>query len=210
MIRVVIADDHPIVRAGLKQLLSEEPDILVAGEAGDGAGLMETLRKTVADAVILDISMPGNSGLETLRQLKLERPWLPVLVLSVYPEDQYAVRVLKAGASGYLMKDSAPEELILALRKVLAGGKYITVSFAERLADTLCENSQAFCPEKLSDRELEILCFLASGKSLTWIAGELSLSVKTVSTYRSRILDKSGLGSNAELTRYALDNRLIP
>lgn len=209
MIRVLIADDHTVVRRGLKQIVGEEGDMTVTGEACDSQELVTLVRKQPCDVVVLDISMPGRSGLDVLKDVKHERPELPVLILSVHPEDQYAVRTLKLGASGYLTKDSAPEELVQAIRKVLMGGKYVTPSLAERLASDLASDSGRPLHETLSDREHQVLCMLASGKSVKEIADELALSVKTVSTYRSRILEKMNMRNNAELTHYAIASRLV-
>jgi two-component system, NarL family, invasion response regulator UvrY len=209
MIRVLIADDHTIVRRGLKQIVGEEADMAVIGEARDSQELVALVRKQPCDVVVLDISMPGRSGLDVLKDMKHERPELPILILSVHPEDQYAVRTLKLGASGYLTKDSAPEELVHAIRKVLMGGKYVTPSLAERLASDLATDSGRPLHETLSEREHQVLCMLASGKSIKEIADELALSVKTVSTYRARILEKLNMRNNAELTHYAITSRLV-
>ncbi len=209
MIRVLIADDHPIVRQGLKQILAEAHDMIVADEAGDGRELLAKMRNNEYDIVLLDITMPGTSGLDLLKQLKIEKPRLPILILTMHPEEQYAVRVLKAGAEGYLTKTSAPDELIGAIRKVSAGGRYITSSLAEKLAMHLKCNEEKPLHEALSDREYQVLCMIASGKTAKEIAGEMTLSVKTISTYRSRILEKLNMKSNAELTRYAIPNQLV-
>ncbi len=209
-IRLLIGDDHAVVRKGMKQILAETRDIVVADEAGNGREVLEKVRKNDFDMVLLDISMPGRDGLEVLKELKSLRPKLPVLMLSMYPEEQYAVRSLRSGASGYLTKDSAPDELISAIRKVSSGGKYVSASLAEKLAHKL-GGSDVEKPlhETLSDREYQVMCMIASGKTVKEIGEELSLSVKTVSTYRSRILNKMRLKGNAELTRYAIDNRLV-
>ena len=209
MIRVLIADDHAVVRQGLKQILSEQPDMKVLGEASTVPELFNHIRKDKWDVVVLDISMPGRGGLDGLKQLKLEQPRLPVLILSIHPEDQFAVRALKAGASGYLTKDSAPEELVQAIRKVLTGGKYITAGLAEKLAADLETDTGKPLHEALSDREFQILRLIASGKSATAIAKRLSLSVKTVSTYRARILEKMKMETNAELMHYAMNHKLV-
>ena len=209
MIRVLIADDHAIVREGLKQILSEIPDMMVVDEAFDGE---EALRKTQTDTwdvLVLDLAMPGRSGLDILEQLKGTHPWRPVLVLSMHAEEMYAVRVLKAGASGYLIKESTPYELVKAIRKVLSGGKYVSASLAETLALRLDETGDRPLHEALSDREFQVLCMMASGKTVTEVAGELSLSVKTVSTYRARMLEKLNLRNSAEAIRYAVDHRLV-
>ena len=208
-IRLLIGDDHAVVRKGMKQILAETKDIVVADEAGDGREVLEKVRKNDFDMVLLDISMPGRDGLEVLKELKSLRPKLPVLMLSMYPEEQYAVRSLRSGASGYLTKDSAPDELISAIRKVSSGGKYVSASLAEKLALKLGANVEKPLHEALSDREYQVMCMIASGKTVKEIGEELSLSVKTVSTYRSRILDKMRLKGNAELTRYAIDNKLV-
>ncbi len=209
MIRLLIADDHAIVRKGMKQILAETRDIVVADEAADGRQALEKIRKNDYDMALLDISMPGRDGLEVLKELKNLKPKLPVLMLSMYPEEQYAVRALRSGASGYLTKDSAPDELIAAIRKVSAGGKYVSESLAEKLALKLGAEFDGPLHETLSDREYQVMCMIASGKSVKEIGEELSLSVKTVSTYRARILIKMKLKGNAELTRYAIDNKLV-
>jgi two-component system invasion response regulator UvrY len=209
MIRIAIADDHPIVRAGMKQIISEASDLMVADEASNGHTLLSKIRKENFDVVILDITMPHMDGLDVLKQLKIEKPKLPVIVLSIHPEDQYALRVLKAGASGYVTKTSAPDELIDAIRKVSRGGKYISPSIAEKLAFQLDANFEEMPHEALSDREYQVLCLLASGKTVTEIADKLALSVKTVSTYRARILEKMGMKNTAELIHYAVQNKLV-
>jgi two-component system, NarL family, invasion response regulator UvrY len=209
MIRILIADDHAVVRRGLKQIVSQEGDMTVIGEACDSQVLLALVRTQPCDIVVMDISMPGRSGLEVLKDLKQEHPRLPVLILSVHPEDQYAVRSLKLGASGYLTKECAPEELVQAIRKVLMGGRYVSASLAEKLASDLIADSERPAHETLSDREHQILCMIASGKSVTEIANELTLSDKTVSTYRTRVLEKMKLRNNAELTHYAIASRLV-
>lgn len=209
MIKILIADDHAIVREGLKQILAETSDMVVAGEAANGQEVLEQILKDDYDLVLLDISMPGRGGLDTLKQLKSDSPDLPVLMLSMYPEEQYAVRTLKAGASGYLTKKSAPEELIAAIRKVCAGRKYVTSSLAERLALYLETDSERPVHELLSDREYQVMLMIASGKTVKTIAEELSLSVKTISTNRSRALIKMGMKTNAEMTYYAVKQGLI-
>jgi len=209
MIKIIIADDHPIVRAGMKQIISEAADMRVADEAGDGRQLLHKIRTENFDVVILDITMPHIDGLDVLKQLKIEKPKLPVIILSIHPESQYALRVLKAGASGYVTKTSAPDELITAIRKVNRGGKYISASVAEKLAFQLEAEFEEMPHEALSDREYQVLCMLASGKTVTEIADELALSVKTVSTYRSRILEKMNMKNNAELIHYAVQNKLV-
>jgi two-component system, NarL family, invasion response regulator UvrY len=208
-IRLLIGDDHAVVRKGMKQILAETKDIVVADEAGNGREVLEKVRKNDFDMVLLDISMPGRDGLEVLKELKNLKPKLPVLMLSMYPEEQYAVRSLRSGASGYLTKDSAPDELISAIRKVSSGGKYVSSSLAEKLAHKLGADAEKPLHEALSDREYQVMCMIASGKTVKEMGEELSLSVKTVSTYRSRILNKMRLKGNAELTRYAIDNKLV-
>jgi DNA-binding NarL/FixJ family response regulator len=209
VIRILIADDHVIVRRGLKQIVAEQPDMSVVGEARNAQEVLELGRKQPWDVVVLDISMPGRGGLEVLKELKQEHPKLPVLILSVHPEDQYAVRALKAGASGYVHKETAPEELVKAIRTVLAGRKYISASFAENLAVALGADTEKAPHETLSDREYQVFCLIASGKTVSEIAEQLSLSVKTISTYRARILEKMGMSSNAELTHYAIQRGLV-
>jgi two-component system, NarL family, invasion response regulator UvrY len=209
MIKIIIADDHPIVRAGMKQIISEAADMSVVAEAGDGRQLLHKIREENFDVVILDITMPHIDGLDVLKQLKIEKPKLPIIILSIHPESQYALRVLKAGAAGYVTKTSAPEELINAIRKVHRGGKYISPSIAEKLAFQLEADFEVMPHEALSDREYQVLCMLASGRTVTEIADELALSVKTVSTYRSRILEKMDMKNNAELIHYAVQNKLV-
>jgi DNA-binding NarL/FixJ family response regulator len=209
MIRALIADDHAVVRQGLKQILGDTPEMVVAGEATTGQEVLDKVRAETWDVVVLDISMPDRSGLDVLKQLRSERPKLPVLVLSMHSEDQYAVRVLKAGASGYLTKDSAPDELVKAIRKVVSGGTYVSSFLAEKLAFEIGTDSSRLPHETLSDREFQVLRLIAAGKSVTEIAAELCLSVKTVSTYRARMLEKMNLGTTAELIHYAMQNHLI-
>jgi two-component system invasion response regulator UvrY len=208
MIRVIIVDDHPVVRRGLKQIIAAEPDMQVVGEAENAREGIRVIRETACDAVVLDITLPDASGLDVLGRLKSEHPALPILIMSIHDEEQYAVRVLKAGASGYLMKDSLPDELIKAIRKITSGGKYISPSIAERLASEFSSPGIAL-HERLSDREFQILCLIASGKSLKEIGDALCISGKTVSTYRSRILEKTKMGTNADLIRYALEHHLV-
>ncbi len=207
--RILIADDHSIVREGIKQILSEKSDLYSIDEASDGHMVIDKINSNSYDLVILDISMPGLNGLDALKQIKYCKPELPVLVLSMYPEKQYAIRVLKAGASGYLSKDSAPEQLIQAIEKVLSGGRFISETVAERLALELTSGAGKLPHERLSDREYQVFNMIASGMSITEIANTLSLSVKTISTYRARILEKMGLRNNAEIIHYAIKNNLI-
>lgn len=209
MILVLIADDHAILRQGLRQILADAEDMTVVGEAANGVEVMQMIRSDYRiDVVLLDIAMPGRSGIEVLKQIRDEKPNLPVLVLSMHPEDQYAVRLLKAGAAGYLTKESAPELLVQAIRRVAAGKKYISPSVAELLADRL-DSGNGPQHASLSDREFHILLQIAAGKTVSEIAAALSLSVKTVSTYRARVLDKMQMKNNAELTHYAIKNQLV-
>lgn len=209
MIKILIADDHAIVREGLKQIVSETTDIAVNGEAVNGQQVLELVKTGDWDVILLDIAMPGRGGIDTLKQLKLEKPALPVLVLSIYPEEQYAMRALKAGASGYLTKESAPEELIAAIRKVSHGGKYISSSLAEKLAIRVDREIEKPLHENLSDREYQVVLMIASGKTVKEIADELSLSIKTISTNRARALKKMGMKNNAEITYYVIKQGLI-
>lgn len=208
MIRVIIVDDHPVVRRGLRQIIEDEPDMKVAGEAKNAEECFSLVRKTDCTLVLLDITLPDGSGFDVLKQLKYEHPEIPILILSVHPEDQYGLRLIKAGASGYLMKEGAPEELVKAIRKVNAGGKYVSASLAEILVSHLGAFDKP-PHENLSNREFQILCMIARGKSLKSIAGELCVSDKTVSTYRSRIMEKMKMSANSDLTRYALENHLV-
>lgn len=208
MIKVLIVDDHTIVRQGLKQILDETADIVAAAEARNGREALALLRTCAFDVVLLDVSMPDMDGLSVINAIKPEHPKLPVLVLSMYPEEQFALRFLRAGASGYLTKESASEELIRAIRKVAQGGRYITLELAETLAFAIDKDDRP-PHETLSNREYQIMRLIASGKSTGDIAEALSLSVKTISTYRTRILDKMGLSSNAEIMRYAMQQGLV-
>ncbi len=209
MRKILIADDHSVVRKGLKQILLEAFPSASVAEVGDAEDLLKKVMAQEWDVVISDISMPGRSGLEVLQQIRQNHPRLPVLILSVHPEDQYAIRVLKAGASGYLNKDSAPEELVKAVNRVLLGKKYITPTIAEKLATALDQDADRNPHEYLSDREFEVLKLLAAGKSVSDIAEQLSLSVTTVSTYRARIMNKMNMKTNADLTLYAIEHKLM-
>ncbi|MCL4302316.1 MAG: response regulator transcription factor [Anaerolineae bacterium] len=209
MIKVLIADDHPIVRQGLRQILSATADMVVAGEAVNGQEALDQVRVGGWDVLVLDITMPGRSGFDILKEVKYEQPDLPVLVLSIHAEEQLAVRVLKAGASGYVTKENAPNELVRAIRKVVSGGRYVSPGLAESLAFGLDVTSDRPRHATLSDREFQVMQLMASGKTLMEIAEALSLSAKTVSTYRTRLLEKLNLKTNAELMRYAIENRLI-
>lgn len=207
--RILIADDHSIVRKGLKQILVEEFPFATIEETGDAEGLVKKALSQDWDIVITDLSMPGRSGLDAINQIKQQHPKLPILILSMYPEEQYAMRVLKSGASGYLSKDMAQEELVNAVKKVLSGKKYITPTLVEKLALQLGQENTGAPHEQLSDREFDVLKLLAAGKSVSEIAALMSLGSTTISTYRARIMDKMSLKSNADLTRYALENKLI-
>jgi DNA-binding NarL/FixJ family response regulator len=209
MINIIIADDHPVVRHGIKQILAEESDMKLLAEAANGRELLEKVRHLPCDVVLLDISMPGRGGLDVLSELRHDRPRVPVLVLSVHSEDQFGQRVLKSGAAGFMNKESAPEELVKAIRKVYSGGKYVSSSLAEKLASDLAADSERPPHEDLSDREYQVLCMIASGKTVSEIARELSLSTKTISTYRARILEKMGMKTNAQLTYYAIRKSLV-
>jgi len=209
VIRVLVADDHAIVRRGLKLILSEEFERVVVGEAQNGKELIEQIEKDDWEVVVLDITMPGRSGLDLLKEIKRLRPQLPVLILSMHSEDQFAVRAFKAGAAGYMTKEKAPEELVKAIKKVLAGGKYVSATLAETLVSGLEVDTDKPAYESLSDREYQVLRMIASGKTVKEIADELSLSMKTISTYRTRILEKLRMRTNAELTYYALANKLV-
>lgn len=208
MIRALIADDHPIMREGLKLFLVCSMDDIQVDEVENGFDALEYIKSNELDILILDISMPGIDGLDTLKQVKEIKPNLPVLMLSAYSEDQYAVRVLRAGASGYLMKTSATNELVDAVQTILDGGKYLSPSVADKLVNELNKPNGEPSHERLSDREFQIMRMIASGKTLTHIGQELEISVKTVSTYRSRIMDKMGFESNADITQYVLKNNL--
>lgn len=209
MIRVLIADDHAVVREGLKEIVTQNPDMAVAGEASNGHEVLEFVRKQDCDLVLLDLAMPGKDGVDTLKELRLVRPHLPVLILSVYPEDQYAVRLLRAGATGYLTKESAPEELVAAIRKVSRGGRFVSEALGEQLAFLLGSPTDRPPHEALSDREFRVMLMLASGKTATEVAEALCLSVKTISTYRSRALRKMNMRNNAEFSFYAVKHGLL-
>ncbi len=207
--RVLIADDHPVVRQGIKQILQDDPEIIVKGEAEDGDETLRKVRKGGWDVLIMDLTMPERNGLDLLQQIKQEEPNLPVLVLSMHDENQFAVRLLRAGASGYLAKESAPEELIKAVRKVCSGGKYISASLAEKLADNLDRPSIKAPHDILSEREYQVLLMIGAGSSIKEIGEDLGLSVKTVSTYRTRILEKMRMRNNAQLIRYTMREKLV-
>lgn len=209
MIRVLIADDHAVVRRGLKQILGDTAEMAVAGEATNGHQVLAMVRAETWDVVVLDISMPDRSGLDVLKEIKAERPGLPVLIMSMYPEEQYATRVLKAGASGYLSKESAANDLIKAIQRVVAGGRYVSPALAEKLATEIGSDLSKLPHEALSDREFQILRGIASGRSVSEIASQLCISAKTVSTYRTRLLEKMNLKTSAELMHYAMQHQLV-
>ena len=209
MIKVLIADDHAIVRRGLKQILEETPDIVVRGEAANADEVFARLRLGAWDVLVLDINMPGRSGVDVLKEIKRQRAKLPVLILSMHAEEQYAARVFKAGASGYLPKESAPDELVKAIRKVHGGGRYVSPAQAEKLLYLLNQDNGERPHETLSDREYEVLRRIASGRTISQIGVDMKLSVKTVSTYRSRLLEKMRMKTNAELTHYGIKQRLV-
>ena len=208
MIKILIADDHTLFRKGLKHILSEYPDMVVTDEASNGQEVLDKIWHNDYDMVLLDITMPGMTGLDALKQLKNDKPKLPVLVLSMHPEEQYAVRVIRAGASGYLRKESAPDELITAIQKISGGRKYITSSLAERLADDM-EPTTENPHDTLSDREFEVFRMIAAGKTIKQIAEALFLNARTISTYRSRILEKMQMKTNAELIHYAIKHQIL-
>lgn len=207
MLRILIADDHPIVRRGLKQILYDEPDIAIVGEAESSDEVLEHVRTQNWDAVILDITMPGRGGLDTLEELRRLHPDLPVLMLSIHPEDQYAARAFKAGAAGYMTKESAPDELIKAIRKIAKGGRYVSEAFAEKLVARMGVKPPSH--DILSAREYQVMLMIASGKTLSQIAMEMMLSIKTISTYRTRILEKMQMKSNTEIIHYVIKNSLV-
>ena len=209
MIRILIADDHAIVREGLKQIVQQTSDILVVDEASNAAETLEKVRRLSLDLLLLDISMPGRSGLDVLLEVKRDLPQLPVLILSLHPEDQYALRMLKAGASGYVTKASASEQLIEAIRKVARGGRYMSMPLAEKLVFGMVQEKGADLHEILSNREFQVFQMIAEGKTIKEIGDELSLSVKTISTNRARIMEKMGFRNNAEMTQYAIRHKLL-
>jgi two-component system, NarL family, invasion response regulator UvrY len=208
MIRILIADDHPVVREGFKQIISKAEDLKVVGEALSGFEVIEKIQAEIFDVVVLDLSMPGKDGLEVLKDLKVIQPTLPVLILSMHPEEQVALRTFKSGAAGYLNKESAPGELVNAIRKIHAGGKYVSPALAEKIVTGL-DKKEEEPHESLSDREFQVLRFIASGKDVDEIAEELFISVKTVRTYRDRILDKLNLKNNVEIAHYAIKHKLV-
>jgi DNA-binding NarL/FixJ family response regulator len=209
MIRVVIADDHTLVREGLKQLLKAAGGIDVIGEARDGHDVLKAIRESDFDVLLLDMSMPGKSGMELIKQVKSEKPRLRILVLSMHQEHQYAVRAIKSGASGYLTKDSASTQLVSAIEKVAGGGAFISAEVAEQLALGAMPQSEGLPHTALSDREYQVFRMLVSGQAVTAIADELNLSVKTVSTHKARLMEKMGIDNQAELVRYAIRHRLV-
>jgi DNA-binding NarL/FixJ family response regulator len=208
MIKILIADDYAVVRNGLKQIIQERAGLHVAGEASNGQEVLEMIHAERWDVLVLDLSMPVRGGLEVLHDVKQMAPTLPVLILSMYPESQYGIRALRAGAAGYMNKECALDELVTAIQKVVAGGKYVSPSLAERLAFELSGGLNKEPHELLSDREYDVMCMIGAGKSPEQIARELSLSVKTISTYRARVLQKLSLNKNAELIRYVLEHNL--
>jgi len=209
MIRVCIVDDHAVVREGLKRIISESPGMVVTAEAADGHEALKVIQEQPCDVVLLDITMPRKNGMDVLKELRARSPKLSILVLSMHAEDQYAVRVLRAGAAGYLTKESAPEKLIEAIRKVGRGGKYLSAAVAERVIYELQSDTSQAPHAILSDREYQVMCMIGSGKTVTEISEELALSVKTVSTYRVRILEKLNMKNNAEVARYAIKEGLV-
>ena len=209
MIKVLIADDHPIVRAGLKQVIEKSPDMKVAGEALNGQEVLESVSRERWDIVILDFSMPGRSGLDVIKEIRRERPSLPILVLSMHPEAELAPRLLKAGVAGYLMKESATTELVNAIRRIHSGGRYVSPALAEKLAGDLAIATGKQRHELLSDREYQVLLFIAEGRTAQEIAMELSLSIKTVRTYRDRVMEKLSLKNDVELSHYVTEHRLV-
>ncbi|HMV48730.1 MAG TPA: response regulator transcription factor [Blastocatellia bacterium] len=209
MFKILIADDHAVVRRGLRQIINDEPDFEVIGEAQNGQEVLELIDRNNCDVVVLDITMPDKNGLAVLQEAKMTHPQLPVLILSMHPEDQFAVRALKLGASGYLTKESAPEELVGALRKVISGGKYISSTLADQLVAEIGSPLPRPMPDRLSEREFQVLKQIAQGRTIGQIAETMDLSVKTISTYRTRLLLKMKMKTNAELVRYAVNNGLV-
>jgi two-component system, NarL family, invasion response regulator UvrY len=209
MLRILLADDHAVVRRGVKQILVEAFPQAVFGEVQNALELLNLIGKEHWDIVMLDLNMPGGTGLEALKQIKQAHPQLPVLILTMFPEDQYAVRTIRAGAAGYLNKESAPEELVQAIQKILRGGKYISAAVADELVLYALDEDDQPLHKHLSDREYQVLCLIASGKEVKEISIELALSAKTISTYRTRILEKMNMKTNAELTHYAIHNGLV-
>ena len=208
-LRVLIADDHPVVRRGVRGILEDAPDVGEVAEAETPQQVLDLVRAARWDVLLLDLGLPGRGGLEVLKDVRQEYPKLPVLILSMQPESQYAIRALRAGAAGYLTKESAPESLLIAIRKVHAGGRYVSAALAEQLAAEVGMDADTPPHQRLSDREFEVMRMLAAGRSVGQVADQLSLSVKTISTYRARILEKMGMATNADLTQYALRNHLI-
>jgi len=208
MIRVLVADDHPVVRVGLREILTRQRDIVALGEAGTGAEVCKLVEQKAWDVIVLDVTLPDRSGLDVLKEIKRERPKLPILILSAYPEEDYAVRALRAGAAGYVTKSASPEELVRAVRRLAQGLRYMSPAAAEELIGALGNGLDQAPHERLSDREYQVLCLLGSGKSVGRIAQELERSVKTISTYRARILEKMDMQSNAQLVHYVLQRRL--
>ncbi len=209
MIRILIADDHPLILKGLKILIDEESDMKIVDIAIDGSEALKKLRTNKYDIAVMDISMPKKTGVEILEELKYEKIKTPILILSVYPEEQYAMRLIKTGASGYLTKDTAPEELVTAIRKIVSGGKYISKNLTSKMIEEITEPTHKKPHELLSNREFRVMCLIATGKSLKEIGDELNINIKTVSTYRTRLLEKMKMETNAQLTRYAMENKLI-
>lgn len=209
IIRIIIADDHSFLREGIKKTIQDEIDMKIVGEASNANDALNIIRELEPDVAIMDISMPGKSGLDVLKDLKAMKKKYRILILSMHPEDRFAIRALKAGAAGYLTKESAPDELVKAIRTVLTGRKYVSKALAEKLADILSDDMDKMPHEQLSDREYDVFIKIASGKKAVDIASELSISVHTVNTYRARILEKLSMSSNVELTQYAMHNNLI-
>ena len=209
MIRILIADDHPLLRNGLRQVITQEPDMQVTGEVEESEQVLQYLREQPCDVLILDLMIPGRGGLDILREVRRQFPGLPILILSMYAEEQFAIRSIKAGANGYLSKTNAGPEVIKAIRRVLSGKKYVSPGLAEMLANSLDHDADRPPHEALSDREFQVMCKIASGMTVSQIAAEVALSVKTISTYRARVLEKMNMATNAELTRYAIQNGLV-